>query len=157
MSKMLSNKTAPDSLTEQLRKQAAAFDPNPPAGVHRRILSTLAEVDASPRRSHSRLSWLFAAGTIAAAAIVAVLVLRDHPISPINPPKQTPAKFALDPTVPNPLALALQYVDDPLQNEAENLLKDLSRASTTVTHVFPGGAKRQLRPASQNSTKTTGA
>ncbi len=156
MSNFSSNPKTPDPMIAQLRQQAQAFDPNPPAGLHRRIISALAEADAAPRPSHSRFGWLIAAGTLAAAAIVAVLVLRDHPVLPIDPPKHNPAKFALDPTVPNPLTLALQYVDDPLQNEAENLLKDLSRASTTVTHVFPGGAKRQVRPASQNSSRTTG-
>jgi len=156
MSNFLPNPKAPDPMIAQLRQQAQAFDPQPPAGLHRRIISTLAQADNSPRSSPSRLGWLFAAGTLAAAAIVAVLVLRDHPVAPIHPPKPNPAKFALDPSVPNPLTLAMQYVDDPLQNEAENLLKDLSRASTTVTHVFPGGAKRQPRPASQNSPGTTG-
>jgi hypothetical protein len=157
MSNSFSNSKLPDPLTAQLREQAQSFDPEPPAGLHRRIVSAIAQADASPRPSHWRLGWLFAAGTVAAAVLVAVLVLRDHSTSPIDPPRHIPARFAnLDPTVPNPLALALQYVDDPLQNEAENLLKDLSRASTTVTHVFPGAAKRQQRPASQNSRRTTG-
>ena len=75
----------------------------------------LAEVDGWNRvKSQSRLGAAFAAGTVAAAAIVAAMLLRGHPDSPVPAPV-SPGTIVLEPrTYPNPLTLAMQYVDDPL-------------------------------------------
>lgn len=152
MSKWFNRKRDSDPLTKRLRAGAQAFDPDLPSGLHRRVLSALAEFEGPERgKSQSRLAWLFAAGTVAAAAIVAVMVLRDHAGLPAPVPKHSPGMIVLEPkTYPNPLTLAMQYVDDPLETEARNLLKDLSSASTTVTHVFPGGGRRaQKQPTTK--------
>ena len=157
MSHFFGQSNASDPLTTRLREEARSFDPTPPADMHRRIVSALAAADV-PRAAdpHKPAWWWFAAGTIAAAACVAVLLLRDWPGSAKAP--HAPDRVVIGDmrtTYPSPLTLALRYVDDPLEGEMQNLLNDLSRASTTVTHVFPGTAKRQ-KPTTQGPAGAAG-
>jgi hypothetical protein len=148
------------SIEEQLRQQARQFDPALPAGLHRRIISALAEgniapANIAPTRRIEILQWWLAAGTLAAALLLAFFLMRTP-----NPPHHTPApqivtSVNLDPvTTANPLALAARYVDHPLQGEVQTLLDEFSTASRTVTHVFPGAARRPI--ANQKSPTTPG-
>jgi len=140
----MKNQNPTDPLIQQLRNEAASFDPALPPDLHRKIISTLAQADARPRAKSRLLHWLIPAATMTAAAIVTILLFQNHP-TPTQPSHQTPVVIK----TPNPITLTMQYVDDPLQTEVQSLVNDFTRASTTVTHVFPGASKRQPKPATQ--------
>lgn len=147
----------PEQLTDQLRHQAARFDPELPAVLRRRIATALAE--APPPRAAARAQYLWFAATgaaLACAAVAFIVFLRapqaTHP--PIAAHPQTHRAdpvLAATPTRPSPLALARQWIDAPLEGEVQNLWLDLKNASQTVSSVLPSPVKRS-RPTTSNAT-----
>jgi hypothetical protein len=150
MNSSFSDKNGSDAIATRLREEAQAFNPTPPADMRRRVFSVLAGVE-SPDAHSGRgavLRWLFAAGVVATAAVVAAMMLREHPDAGSRPHSPSRDRLVVGPGssysgAANPFALTLRFVDDPLEGEMQNLLSDLSRTSSTVARVLPGTTKRQ--------------
>lgn len=127
-----------DRLIASLQSQARGYDPEPPVHLQRRVLDALAQVrraEMAPRMPFLRVGW----AVLATAAAVALAVLLWRPAGPAPAPhrdnivkKTTPA-----PSVPNPIALAHQFLDDPMEGELRALMQDLSRTTDTVTRILP--------------------
>lgn len=147
-----------DKLIAQLREDAQRFDPQPPPGLRRRLITAIADAPASQRTPTMRIGWFVAAcATAAAAAAIAVaaFVLRDH--APVRAPvvilpqtqqwlpKTLPSPGAL--ASANPVSLAHRWVEQPLQNEVDTWKNHLTSAGNTVTGVFPAPVKRSRTPA----------
>lgn len=138
-----------DQLTTQLRDEARAFAPQPPAGVRRRIMSALAEVEVASAAPRSL--WRIGAVSAASLAVVAIVVIavavRHRPATPQIARGPLPARA--HPVLPppsvafaDPVSLAHRYLDRPLEDEVENVLVGLSRARDTVVRVLPAPARR---------------
>jgi len=146
-----------EQLTDQLRHQAARFDPQPPPTLRRRVATALA--DAPPPRGAARPHYFWFALTgavLACAAVVVTLIVRapqpTHPSIAQRPPTQhTDPVLAATPSRPSPLALAQEWIDDPLEGEVQNLWIDLKTASQTVSSVLPSPVKR-ARATTSNAT-----
>jgi hypothetical protein len=149
--------TPDDRLTSELRAQASAFNPEAPPAVRRRILSALAEADVAPRSS--RDSWtgwstILTGLTAVAAIVVIVVAVRSRPTS--NTIAQHPAPNRPHPAVlahtsvavADPMSLAHQYFDRPLETEVEHVLAGLTQTRDTVTRILPAPVRR-ARPATQ--------
>ena len=123
-----------DPLSDQLREEAQAFDPDPPPGVRRHVLAAVESLAASRARApHSPLYWL-ARGAIAATVIVltAIVVVRHYSrtAGPVVVQHPTPRGPAVELTravarATDPSALAERFVDQPLEGELQNLMTDL--------------------------------
>jgi hypothetical protein len=142
-----------EKLIAQLREEADRFDPQPPPGLRRRLLATLANAPAVRRpRPTTPIYWSVAACATALAVAVVAFALRDR--SPVHPPvvivpqtqqwaiKPLPSPAALSASA-NPIALAQRWVEEPLQREVETWRNHLTSATDTVTGVFPAPVKRQ--------------
>lgn len=127
-----------ERLIASLQSQARVYDPDPPVHLQRRVLDVLAQVrraERAPRMPFLRVGW----AVLATAAAVALAVVFWRPAVPSPAPhrdsivkKTTPA-----PSVPNPIALAHQFLDDPMEGELRALMQDLSRTTDTVTRILP--------------------
>jgi hypothetical protein len=139
----------PDALESALRTQARGFNPAPPPALRRRIFSALAEIPspsaATPHWSH--LGWSLAALTLLLGLLAVMATLKSRPphtpIAQHAPP--TPATRALPHTalaIADPLTLAHEYLDRPLEAEVQSLLTHLTHARDTVARVLPAPTKR---------------
>ena len=139
-----------DPLITRLREQASTYDPQPPAGLRRRLLSAVAEAPG-PQRPHRslRLGWTVA--TLAAAILIVLAFWELRPQPRITPIAQTPqsrpgstravAASLVYPTG-NPIALAQRWVEEPLQNQVNRLIQHLNSATDTLKSPFPAPTKR---------------
>jgi hypothetical protein len=148
--------TPDDRLTTDLRDQARAFTPQPPAALRRRIFSALAAVEASPavsaRPSWSRLS-VALTGLAAAIVILVAVTIRTRPSHPTvaQRPESTrlhPALSTASVAIADPVSLAHRYLDQPLETEVERVLAGLTQTRDTVTRILPAPVRR-ARPATQ--------
>ena len=139
-------------LIDQLRHDAQAFDPAPPAHLHRRIQSALAAVpDPASASRFTPIGWRLAAMfAIALLGAAAVIYQQSRPKAPqvarmptSQYPQPTPTLAIVH---PNPLWITQRWVEEPFQTEMTNLLTDLSRTTDTVSRVLPAPAKR-AKPA----------
>jgi hypothetical protein len=145
-----------DPLLQQLQDQAQAFNPDPPPGARRHVLSALESLSASrtrPRRGP--LYWVARGAAVAAIiALAAILIVHQYstPRAPIvkHSPSPRPAGQITVAVVKatDPSALAERFVDQPLEGELQNLMIDLGRAKDSITRALPIGMKRH-RPATQ--------
>ena len=144
-----------DPLLQQLHEQARAFNPDPPPGARRHVLSALESLSASRTRARrGPLYWVARGAAVAAIiALAAILIVHQYstPRAPIA--KHSPSPRAGQITVAvvkatDPSALAERFVDQPLEGELQNLMTDLGRAKDTITRALPLSVKRQ-RPATQ--------
>jgi hypothetical protein len=143
-----------DPLINQLRDEAARFDPAPPPAVRRAVLAALAALDRTPA-PHTLPAGMFARWSFAAAlavvtvAVVIVLAVRHRPATPVivrTPQKTQWAAQTLPSTgafsgSANPIAFARRWVEEPLQGEVHNLMTGLTEASDTVTRALPGAVR----------------
>jgi hypothetical protein len=147
-----------DSMIGRLRADAKAYQPEVPAGVRRRVMSALAEVEterSSPRGAWWR--WVSAAGVGLAAVVVVALVMRSRPgHGPVvqGTPRTGPRITLPDTSVAiggDPVSLARRFIDRPLEGEVDRLLVGLEQARDTVVRVLPAPVKREraagTRPA----------
>jgi hypothetical protein len=148
--------TRDDRLTNALRAQARAFQPEPPAGVRRRVRSALAEVDTAPGASPGPWAgWsIILTGLTAAAAVVVIVIAVSHrPASrdiaqrPV-PDRPHPVLPSASVAVADPVSLAHRFLDQPLETEVEHVLAGLSQTRDTVTRILPAPVRR-ARPATQ--------
>lgn len=148
--------TPDDRLTSELRAQARAFNPTPPAGVRRQIISALAEVETAP--GAARESWAgwpaVITGLAAMAAIfVIVVAVRSRPTPNViarhpTPDRPHPVLPHTSVAVADPMSLAHRYLDQPLETEVEHVLAGLTQTRDTVTRILPAPVRR-ARPATQ--------
>jgi hypothetical protein len=149
--------TPDDRLTTELREQARAFTPEPPAALRRRVFSALAEVDAPAATTSSSfpawVRWCLAVTGLTAAAVVVVAVsLRGGPPRPTvadrhdatQPRPVLPTSVA----IADPVSLAHRYLDQPFEAEVQHVLDGLTQTRDTVTRILPAPVRR-ARPATQ--------
>jgi hypothetical protein len=139
-----------DPLINQLREQAKDFDPQPPPGLRRQLLSALPQAPAPARsRRGARLGWTIA--TVAAAVLIALAFWELRPQPRVSPIAQTPQSrplatqsLAASLTYPtgNPIALAQRWVEQPLQDQVNTLIDHLTSARDTLQSPFPSPIKR---------------
>ena len=137
--------TSSDPLINQLRDQAQQYNPQPSAGLRRRLLSSLAEAPSPQERPAGHWGWLIA-GTICAAVVaVAIVMLRDtslvqpivkvpHTQQPVVQTRPTATLFA---SAADPVTLAQRWVEAPFEKEMTTLRNHLNSATDTVTGVLP--------------------
>ena len=148
--------TPDDRLTDELRAQARAFQPAPPAGVRRRIFATLAEVETTP--GAARESWagwpaMLTGLTALVAIVVIVMAVRSRPTPNVitqrhAPERPHPMLPRTSLAVADPMSLAHRYLDRPLETEVEHVLAGLTQTRDTVTRILPAPVRR-ARPATQ--------
>lgn len=137
------------ALIEQLQSRAGSFDPAPPAGLERKVAEALAAARRDVPSGWSRhIVW--GVVTTAAAIVLAVLLARPDAPEPGARPEQTVQMPSAD--MPNPMALAQKWVDDPMEAELRALMQDLSRTTDTVTRILPAP-----KPARHNDKSRQGA
>lgn len=140
----------PQTLIEKLQLQARAYDPQPPAGLERKISEALvtARRESPTRWSIPRFAW----GALATAAAVALAIFLTRPHEQTPAPKPEQLVKMPSPNMPNPITLAHQLVDSPMETELRALMQDLSRTTDTVTRVLPAP-----KPAKTNDKPLQGA
>jgi hypothetical protein len=137
-----------DPLVDRLREEAQAFAPQLPPGLHKRLASALAAAPF-PKPARSRLVWWTTATLATAAVALAIFLLRDRgavePVAPTPQPRQwaikpltSPDQF---PLTTNPISLAQQWVEKPLQREVNSFMNQLTSAGDTLTGALPAAPK----------------
>ena len=148
--------TPDDRLTNELRAQAEAYNPEPPPALRRQIFSALAEIDAAPgapRESWAGWSAVLTGLTAVVAIVILVVVVRSRPTPNTIAQHREPDRphAVLPPTslaVADPMSLAHRYLDQPLETEVEHVLAGLTQTRDTVTRILPAPVRR-ARPATQ--------
>jgi hypothetical protein len=139
------------SLVEGLRAEASAFDPPPPPGMRRRVLSAVAEAQGLGRAAGASGWWRVAMGATAVATAAGLAIFwRPAAVNSPTPQPTLVRATAPAPTfaIANPLTLAHRLVNDPLEAEYQDLVTRLSDAGRTVRNVLPGtSASKGTRPA----------
>ena len=150
---MTKNTTDNDRLIGELRAQAGAFHPPPPADLRRRIFSAIIDAEATGAPVPARTPWLLLGWSAAVTAILVGLVTvlasgRSRP-SPAPVARATHGAPATTTPLPrtsfaiaNPMSLANEYLNQPLEAEVRTLLGGLAQTRDTVARVLPAPARR---------------
>jgi hypothetical protein len=135
-----------DPLVSRLRGEAHSFVPDLPPGLHGRLASAIAAAPEPARPRSWPIHWWMTAALATAAVALMVFLLRDR--SPVRPPVvQIPpaTRWAAAPGLPlrtNPVTLARQWVEKPLQDEVNTLKNQLTSAGDTLMSSLPATPKQ---------------
>jgi hypothetical protein len=136
-----------DAMIGRLRAEAEGYQPEVPAGVRRRVFSALAGAEREVSSPRGMWRWVSVAG-VGVAVVVAALVVRSRQVQPVivRAPQPGGVRVALPDTsvaiVGDPVTVARQYLDRPLEGEVDRWMAGLEQARDTVVRVLPAPVKR---------------
>jgi len=135
-----------DPLVARLREEAQSFAPGLPAGLHGRIASAIAGAPEPGRARSWPIRWWMTATLAAAAVALIVFLVRDRATVRPTVVQAPPAtRWVGTPGIPlttNPVTLARQWVERPLQEEVATLKNQLTSAGDTLMSSLPATPKQ---------------
>ena len=124
----------PDDLESQLRRESKERLPDPPQGFEQRLARVVSQVDRpEPAPSHTPWALMFAAGTAAALATIALTHSGRTHEAVVQPSAGTPAPVEAWPAFSSP---------NPLERESMALQGEAQEAALYLKNAFVPGPER---------------